>query len=129
MTIEIRDGRYFAAMWFIAGDGHDWHAALYHDAAPEAPWELVFRFRYYDDNEIHDSQDHKSWYKSIAPRTRTEEQVVADVERLVADLMTSGRYDERFPTVVIQSDRPEAVADKLSRQPWAHGKGLGKGDA
>jgi hypothetical protein len=57
MSIEIKDGRYFAGFWLL-GDGktRDWLYAVYRDKGSDK-WTLEYRFRYYEDNII-DGNEH-----------------------------------------------------------------------
>ncbi len=62
VQLDAKD--YCYGFWFIRGKGKDFLACVYKkEGVPD--WEIVYRFRYYSDGNVWDSQDRKSGYKIV----------------------------------------------------------------
>jgi hypothetical protein len=129
MTIEIKDGRYFEVSCFVPGINCDYLAAMFRD--PDGPWEMIYRFRYYVDDETHDSDDQKNWYRVRAKdgtdqaRERLREGMQLFAEQLARDgFLAPGQKPD---WVKIKSDRADVVLKKISSRPTSHLKLEGRG--
>lgn len=128
MTIEIQDGRYFAAIWFVGPgvtpDGRrvDLHGALWRD--PESHWVLQYRFRYIRDARVDaSSEDEKSWYRGDLKSVDAarEEEIVARITRAFEQMAaTMGRKPEEVATVLVRSAVSADVMSALASQSWGH---------
>jgi hypothetical protein len=115
--IMIKDGRYFSAMWFIAGAGSDWLAALWRD--PGGPWHVVWRFRYYVDDRAHDSADERSWSEYELPGTTPEAGLSEAIARTADDLLRAGD-GAAVHEIVLRTDKPDVIAAALQREHFMH---------
>lgn len=71
-------------IWFLpTTENQDWMATV-REIEPDAKYELVYRFRYYKDDKVFDSEDEKNWYKATATGTRAF--VLAGI-RMAASMM------------------------------------------
>jgi len=127
MSFEIRSGRYYAAFWIVeAQDGSgNVNAAVWRDL-PNGPWHMQYRFRYYVDNKAHDSKDRRSWFIGQARGEQTEEQAVANGDKLVCALIECGYARRQDVTCLrLSTDDPKKIAEALTSQPSMHGRALG----
>lgn len=136
MTIEIVEGRYFAATWFL-GPGRvgeecaDIHGALWRD--PGGPWTIQFRIRYYADARTgSSSEDRKVWHRGVCTdRDASEEDVIGTTSETfaqMAEIINAPRSS--ICTVLLQTDRADKVIALIAKQPWAHpGLNASGGDA
>jgi len=132
VTIEVKEGRYFAAQWFVHGLERDFLAAVYQDAG-EDTWHLVYRFRYYAKGSTpHDGRDEKSWYhvkavpdgrekkKSEAEmRRELKEKVVESVDTMCRMLVDKG-FGDSCEKLHIESDDPERVSEIIIQRSYSH---------
>ena len=81
MSIDVRDGRYFAAAWYARGVGIDFFAMLYRDDAATT-WRLEQRFRRDADRE------HGDWITADMQQDATEVEAVALATNVVGQLAT-----------------------------------------
>lgn len=119
VTIEIKEGRYFAKMWFLEGGDKDWMAAVYRD--PGKPFTLQYRFRYYNSPDPWDEGDKKSWYTATAPPEMTEEDIVGKTD-LMANTMACMGFGGKVHPLVLKSDDPKFITGEMAKQFWAHHK-------
>ena len=117
MTIEIKEGRYFAKMWFLEGGDKDWMAAVYRD--PGGPFILQYRFRYYRSEDPWDEGDRKSWYVATAPPEMTEEDIVGKTD-MMANTMACMGFGGKVHPLVLQSDDPKFITGEMAKQFWSH---------
>lgn len=112
MTIEIKDGIYFAAIWHVEDRPRgNWMGAVYR--TPDGTWHLKYRHRYYADDKLDEtSADTKNWYHFTAEcggDHATEVRMIKTVDRLVAALTHAG-YGSMPPIKVeVHSDRADDV--------------------
>jgi len=122
VTIEILDGRYFAAMWYVLGGniagelGVDWMAAVFRDK--DGPFRMVSRFRYYADDKAWGSEDRKSWYEGEASPDMPEAELVASVDK-IADIIAK-HYEGEIHKLILRTDSAETIGAALLREKWAH---------
>jgi hypothetical protein len=130
-TIEVIPGRYFSAVWFVAGEDRDLLIALFRD--PGKPFELRYRFRYYEgeSGEPHDGKDRKSPWACTCPG-KSEDDVRALIEEVVAHTLVdfrarSGSFEPTVDVVELRGDDAEKNSYAIMARPWAHTKPTGKG--
>lgn len=98
-VIEFKDGRYFSALWFVAGEDKDWLAALYRDD-PMGPWFVHYRFHYFAD-------DIASWKKLMIPAIVDEAGILKSVNAMAAQVSKS-YSDADVHKILLRSDRAQA---------------------
>lgn len=130
MTIEMKEGRYFKGMMnfeFRKGsalpgfptpnsDGN-LLAAVYTDN--KQTWHLVFRFRYYVDDLIHDSNDKRSWFRATMDNPKEEEVWKSVFEALSLMAIAS---ESKLNYVLIESDKVEVQMEKIQELPGMSSK-------
>ena len=117
--IEVKDGRYFLAIWFLAApDNGDVLMTVYRDD-PASDWEMRYRFRYYVDEKAHDSADRRSHYVGTIPKGAPEVEVLTKMREAVNFMRA--KYP-KVEEVLIQSSSADAVSVALTLRPWAHAK-------
>lgn len=87
---------------------------------PDGPWTLQYRFRYYKDDQAHDSKDHKSGYHGTFDRSLDQSVVLPRVElalRTILEFMPEGFI---LDEIVVETDEPEAIARLLGEKKWLH---------
>ena len=110
--IELADGDYIIGVWVaplpdLVERPGNLMAALWRRGTD---WHFVYRFRYFVDDLIFDSQDEKRWYRCTIPPTESEDAVKRVVEGVFAKgQMTPTFYDvhggpEQFQAVVMEAD-------------------------
>lgn len=124
MTIELKDGRYLKAFMTFAfkkdqgivppkSDG-DFFAALYSEEEEgRDTWHLIYRFRYYVDDKIHDSDDKKSWHHGLI---KGDENEIYEKTLEGLRMMAIASFTE-FHHVVVDSDKSEIQMEKLVTLP------------
>ncbi len=119
MTIEIKDERYFAAMWFCTPSigGVDWHGALYKDNC--GPWEFRYRFRYYADDKAHDSEDIKNWYTASFRGSEEEKHVMKLIEQMT-DMVSRQFGGAPVHKIILRTSKAADVLRALEREKFAH---------
>ena len=120
--MNIERGNYISRVWFWqrAGVGFDVLGHLSRQL-PEGAWQFAYRFRYYNDDQAHDSTDRKSgWTAEIGKMTESEAlgKLAPILEMMNGRLFAGFEFSE----VVIESDVPELVIHLLAQQPWCHFK-------
>lgn len=123
-TIEIREGRYFVRWWFFSGDRFDWLCALYRDM-PDGEWTVQYRFRYYVDDKVNDSDDQKSWWSAVFPGATIDEAVVESKVQMFTEQVRALRIHTHGPccemqSVALRSSSVQKCFEILARQPWNH---------
>ncbi len=115
--INIKEGRYFAAIWYIEGGNKNWMAALWRDGSDGA-MTLSGRFRYYVDDKRHDSDDVKRIFEAETKPHLTEAQAVSDVDQIADKLIKAG-FGRTVEKLILRTDDPDKVLKALSREKWA----------
>jgi len=113
-VIELKEGRYYVGVWWVAWTGGDWMACVWRDDKEE---HLQYRFRYYADDKAFDSDDTKNWYsmaRDIQPDAETIEQVNTVARAIGAELEA---VDVEY--IYIGGDNMKAWR-ALQNAPWAH---------
>jgi hypothetical protein len=121
MTIEISEG--IAALWYVSWPGADWMAGAWTDAdgSPMAK----YRFRYYQDREVFDSTDTKSWFvikrKPGCPAMKMEELI--DVLSIMATRLAEEAKAKKWEFVRGSSSRAQFM-EQFQQLPFVHMKTL-----
>lgn len=68
MSITINEN--LMSIWFFSFAGGDWMAGV--SKTPDGQGKVDYRFRYYKDDKVWDSQDSKHWYEAKGPLSRIE---------------------------------------------------------
>lgn len=77
-------------VWFLATmETQDWMASV-REIEPDTKYELVWRFRYYNDDKVFDSEDRKSWYQGTVSGTRSY--VIAAIRKTAEMIATISPY-------------------------------------
>lgn len=117
---ELKEKRFYERIMFFQGPSMDIMAAAYRDL-PDGTWEITWRFRYYNDTKVHDSEDHKSVWRAQLKDLGTQ-----SIEKHVDDwievlLIAMGRLGIKLVSnLTPRTDDPDVITDLLARQPWAH---------
>jgi|SRR5690606_5302050 len=125
MTIQIKDGRYFKGFMNFEfrkntsalspkSDGN-LLAAVYTD--DKETWHLVYRFRYYIDELVHNSKDDRNWYHAtMKPGDKGTEDTVWKGVVEAMGLMASAS-GSTLHCVLVESDDAKEQAEKLLTLP------------
>jgi len=97
----IVDGRggYFVGFWFLAAKNGDDFMATLHRPAGATELQLDYRFRRRVDDKIFDSDDTKSSYE-VDFTGKTEDESIAIVDRIIAELVNAGYVGSRLPWLI-----------------------------
>lgn len=87
--IELKDSTYLLAIWFVSWREANWMCAVYRHA-PEDDWTVRYRFRYFEDERVFDSDDRRSWYAGTLPSSMTEDMLIAKFD-MFASVVGLGR--------------------------------------
>ncbi len=96
-VFDIPSDSYYLGMWFLRGKGQDWMALAYRAAGADK-FTVAFRFRYYvTPGGVFDGKDTKHAYEITLDPSLTEEQAIAAVDILAADVVRNGFIGSRLP--------------------------------
>lgn len=116
--LDIRDGRYFAAIAFVYGnENRDYLTAVWRDRG--GPWTVTARFRYYVDDKAIGSVDQKTSMTAVDTGGRTEEEMVEHLRRTVDELVTLD-FNDKLDWIDVKSDDSMVIFEMLAARPWAH---------
>lgn len=126
MTLEFKKGTYISRIWFLhhCDAGVDVMATLWREL-PRGEWHFDYRFRYYQDDRVHNSADRKSGYKGTFVREISEAQVLEKLAVALPALATImgdqfGTPPFEIDCCEIGTDEPREVMRLLSLKPWSH---------
>ena len=77
------DEKIVGVWYLVTTEAQDWLAAI-RELEPDAKYELTYRFRYYKDHKIFDSDDTKNWYHGTLSGSRNY--VVLNMRRIAREL-------------------------------------------
>lgn len=123
---EVKPGRYYRAIWFAGGnETGDLFAAVFKN--DEGAWQTTYRFRWYADDRVGDSQDKKSVYH-VHPRGEratadAPPATLVDAMDLIAEMFRI-QFGGEVHKLLVRSDDPEVVGEALSREHFAHFVGV-----
>ena len=127
--IEIHEGRYVSAIWFVQGVDQDFLGALWRDEGENFIFD--FRVRNYADNLIGSkSKDKLTPYRVEFLDGDSESFAVGVVGKIVSSLkfLDFTAYDPP-EMIVVKSDSPIEIVELLAMQPWAHTGFVGAAEA
>lgn len=129
MSIEITPENYYIGMWFMELPDRigNWMACAWRPKDKPGPWTLRWRFRYYEDEKIFDSEDRRSWY-TMEIKDATEEKVVESLEYVAT--MMCGVTGTTLTFWEIRGDGDKAM-DKMKTHPppWMHAQHMSEEEA
>ena len=122
--IELVEGRHYYGFWWVAWDDTDWLLCAWRvDGADEV--EAVYRFRYYRDDKVWDSEDNKTVFHMTIPVGGLDPQeayrMVEDKFTKTAQLLAWASNAHEAEYVRIDGDH-EAAARGLIQSSWANVK-------
>lgn len=117
--IELKPGRYVSRVWFSQGGDRDLLGMIFRD--PGGPWELFYRFRYYVTASPFDGRDTKSGYRATAPASWSEETAAEKFSHGLSMVAAVQGWSD-LDCLVVQSEDPNAIIEKLKTKPWVHMK-------
>lgn len=117
--MRLQRGHYVSRVYFLYHPdvkmdilGHLWRVL------PDGLWTLQYRFRYYEDEFVHDSSDRKSGYEGTFDRRMTEPELLARVEMALGFVASAYQPALRMDVVSVDSDDPRVYHARLSSMPW-----------
>lgn|GEM_PF-2890071 len=120
--LDIVEGRYFLAVWFVAGAGMDFLGAVFRDAG-EKRFHLKYRFRYYRDDKAFDSDDEKSVYHATTDNA-SEAELEAHLDFVTKSLLAAGMPGPAYKVPLKTSD-PQTIMTAIADAPFAYVKAVG----
>lgn len=123
--LELKDGRFVLGIWFLSDDAgaSDAMIAAYRDGPDPGEWTLTWRFRYYVDDRVFNSDDVRSVYS--ARKTCAEAELLAAARTLVGVMaLKYPRVDERL----VRSASADVVLRAIERRSWCHSRVVKKGE-
>lgn len=123
MTMELRPGRFVSRMFYTElsakGPGPGNIAAYLFRDNGEDFWRIHLRFRFYvDDDRTAKSNDRKVTQEFRAPPEHSLAQIVSTI-KIMFDVAGGGAFEE----IIIDSDDPVVVMNRVKEQPWANACG------
>jgi hypothetical protein len=112
MAIEFTDENEFVGVWFAPTPGGDFMAAVFRKRG-DRKWQLCYRFRYYNDNVAHGSEDRKSWWKA------TFDGDAAPARQAIESMCSAMGMKFDFVDLTGVDTAVEMMA-RLAKMPWAH---------
>jgi len=112
--IEFKDGRFFVAQWFMAGDKVDWLCVVYTDdpaGKASRDWTVHYRFCY---RAKADAEDVKNWYRWAYQGSASEVEVIVDN---LAETVAAG---EKILKTVLRSADAERNLEVLLKESHNH---------
>lgn len=106
---------YIHGMWFVGdGQSRDYFAKLF---KADGKWTLEYRFRYYADDQHHDSKDVKNWYTAKMRDDSPESLVLAlaSINRVVAALVPAFGHISDYVDLQCNEDDPKVMFELGSR--------------
>lgn len=122
--IELQEGRHYYGFWWVAWENCDWLLCAWHEDGSDRV-NAVYRFRYYRDDKVWDSEDEKSVYELSIPIHSQDPQetyrVVEDKFSAMAQLLAYASNAHEAEYVRIDGDH-NAAARALMQSSWANVK-------
>lgn len=112
MTFEFTETTQVHTIFFVACGDRDLLAAV---CRPAKEWVTRWRFRYYSDDKVWDSEDRKSWYEA---RGSGNPAVMVEAFRQIA-VITAATFGGVVHEAVVDGTGIEAI-EVLKAAPWAH---------
>ena len=120
MTVEIIEGRYFAAMWMIPfrDRSGDVNAAIWRDDG-EKDFVGQFRLRVYVDDKAHDSEDRKTAWRTKFPG-KTEAEATKIMGQMLDSVVDKIAPGSEVHKLVLRSSDPAFILERLKAEDWVH---------
>lgn len=125
--VDITEHGYYVAMWFLSGPGQDMLGVIHR---PEGATELRFdyRFRYYRDQKIWETNDDKRFYAVTFDPDTTDDAAIEIVRTNVIDILVKERFlGTRLPWAVkkhtfhrVIKGGGKAMSKVIEQMPDAH---------
>lgn len=108
-------------LWYLDTNPgkQDWLATLV-EVEPESKYEIVYRFRYYEDGRVFDSKDKKSWYKAEAIGTKAY--CTAAVRSIAQKLSDSANSGGKLIELLNDTGNTEDLCRRVLNQPFAYAR-------
>jgi hypothetical protein len=114
--MQLTDDTYVHAIFFLQCDEFNWMAHVYREG--DGPWEIEYRFRYFEDDKIEGSADRKSWYSMVSHDNSDETlRQAMKVMRETGSMMAEG-LEVPFEELTVEGGS-DKVLEVLSQQSWA----------
>lgn len=109
-------GLYYSRVWFLFSpeQPRDVLAVLRREL-PDGLWRLEYRFRYYNDDKAFDSTDRKNFYSGTYPEHVPEGEIVDKTSEAIG--IIASMQGMTVETIVIESDDPTVIHEKLAESP------------
>jgi hypothetical protein len=123
MTFVFHEMHEAVGAWMLAYPTFDWLCMVWRPS-PLVGYTIRYRLRLYDphDPDPWAGVDTRRWYEAVTPATTTRAEVLAQVRRLVTELVT--RHTQRAidtDAVVVEGDG-RALLQALNGRSWFQGK-------
>lgn len=121
MTLVISEDVYVYAIWFQSAPRRDWMGYISREG--DGPFKVEYRFRYYADDKVFDSDDEKHFARVELPDAKEES--AEGFLQLMRVLGTVGREQQGFSEMEIVYVRGRGIEnfkEKTKDVPWMHMK-------
>jgi pullulanase/glycogen debranching enzyme len=136
MTIDIKPEYHYAGLWraqLVQSEG-DFLAVVFHDTER---WRLVYRFRYYVDNKVFNSDDRKSWYEWRSDRPTAKEDMVKTLNGIIqlgretgflkeASFLSCDCDGDAFAKILLHPERPGLHSVRMTKEQFDEYERTGK---
>lgn len=121
MSFELREHTHIYKLWYVElGDKGNLLGMVLRD--PPDEWRLEYRFRWYRDKKVFNSDDERSFYGFKAKEPDARDRLVDSFDTMLAMVATN------WPNATISrvhiDKAGQAARDMLLAQPWAHTKAM-----
>lgn len=117
IVLTFARGMYYSRIWFLSSPAKRMDIlAVLRRSLPDGPWKFEYRFRYYRDEKVFDSEDEKSFYAFSGGASASEAEVVEKTREAVGVIALSQGLD--VDETVVESDDPEVIFGKLREKPY-----------
>jgi hypothetical protein len=106
-------------LWYVSLPGQDWLAGV-RELIPNEKYELVYRFRYYKDDKVFESDDRKSWYAGELSGTRHF--IVAGLRSLSRGIAEMGATDSTHHELLNESGDLAEFQRRLQDAPYMYAR-------
>ncbi len=122
MSFEMKPGRHYIAIWSGDGENGNLLCAVWRDCIKDK-WSGQFRVRTYCDRKVFDSADRKDWHSRSWPASMTEDQVEANVDRLMSRIqanLADNSYALKVVKLDLHTDDLQTILDRMRTCPFFH---------
>ena len=123
----LHPDRYYAAVAYVSGVAashdsdavsreQDWLGLVWRDH--DGPWTLAYRFRYYEDREVWESDDLQNEYAFSVDGSVAEDAVVERFLSVAA--MVEERFSAEADVIRPRTSDPASIREELEGRQWAH---------